>query len=388
MQWKKLLFLTALLGCESALAENARHRAVSLKKGLKHGGLKKAPVLRTTATATTATTTVARKVQVVPSVLRGGAASGPLKLLIGVGGIYGAFMYYGLLQEAVFSYRSADGGQFTQVWFLMVLESLANVLVGFLGMQATGGGTAGLPKPEFAMSGATQVCAKACTNLALRYGVSFPVVTLAKSGKMVPVMIGSILLSGASYSLREYLQVLMIIGGTCLVSMAKKKKASGPSSLGGILFVALSLTMDGVTGGLQRKIKKVSAERGLRPKPYDFMFWTNTFMLVVALAFSTYGREIGSGMSFCIDNPEILSKIVNFALLSAVGQSFIFFTIANFEPLVCSTVTTTRKIFSVLLSIFVNNHSLNSQGWTGIGVACLGILGELQDKYSKNQKKA
>jgi UDP-galactose transporter B1 len=47
------------------------------------------------------------------------------------------------------------------------------------------------------------------------------VVTLAKSGKMVPVMVGSILLGGASYSLREYAQVLMIIFGTCLVSMKK-----------------------------------------------------------------------------------------------------------------------------------------------------------------------
>eukprot|EP00968_Pinguiococcus_pyrenoidosus_P029219 scaffold8416_cov267-Pinguiococcus_pyrenoidosus.AAC.3 len=40
-----------------------------------------------------------------------------------------------------------------------------------------------------------------------------------------------------------------------------------------------------------------------------------------------------------------------FAACSAFGQSFIFYTIANFDPLVCTTVTTTRKIFSVLLSI-------------------------------------
>ena len=60
-----------------------------------------------------------------------------MKLLIGVG--VTAFMKYGLLQEAVFKYRAADGGQFTQVWFLMVLESFANVLVGSAGMQITGG---------------------------------------------------------------------------------------------------------------------------------------------------------------------------------------------------------------------------------------------------------
>ena len=75
--------------------------------------------------------------------------------------------------------------------------------------------------------------------------MSFPVVTLAKSGKMVPVMLGSILLGGATYSFREYSQVLAIIGGTCLVSMAKKKAPGGPSSVLGLVFIMLSLTCDG-----------------------------------------------------------------------------------------------------------------------------------------------
>ena len=44
-------------------------------------------------------------------------------------------------------------------------------------------------------------------------------------------------------------------------------------------------------------------------------------------------------------------KVANFCLCSALGQSAIFFTLANFDPLVCTTVTTTRKIFSVLLDI-------------------------------------
>jgi hypothetical protein len=62
-----------------------------------------------------------------------GSRGSPLKLLIGVGGIYAAFMKYGLLQEAVFHYKAKDGSSFEQVWFLMVLEALANVLVGFIG---------------------------------------------------------------------------------------------------------------------------------------------------------------------------------------------------------------------------------------------------------------
>jgi UDP-galactose transporter B1 len=252
------------------------------------------------------------------------------------------------------------------------------VVIGGAGLLLTGGSPK-LPQDLFAFSGATQVCAKAFTSLALAHGVSFPVVTLAKSGKMVPVMIGSLLLGGAKYTLREYASVLAIILGTCIVSMGKK--SSGPaSSLLGIAFIVLSLTCDGITGGVQGRLKKKTKEIGVSPKPYDFMFWTNLYMGITALAFSVFLGELNSGMSFCLSNPVIFNKILKFAVCSAVGQSFIFYTIANFDPLVCTTVTTTRKVFSVLLSIFLNGHAMSTQGWAGLALASAGILSELVDK--------
>ena len=241
------------------------------------------------------------------------------------------------------------------------------------------GGTKNLPQDMFALSGATQVCAKAFTSLALASGVSFPVVTLAKSGKMVPVMIGSLLLGGASYSLREYLSVAAIIGGTCIVSMGKKSSGPASSSLG-IAFIALSLACDGITGGVQNRLKQKSKALGVTAKPYDFMFWTNLYMAITAGVFAVALGELAPGIRFCTENPVIFEKILKFALCSAVGQSFIFYTIANFDPLVCTTVTTTRKVFSVLLSIFLNGHAMSLQGWAGIGLASAGIMTELVGK--------
>lgn len=307
------------------------------------------------------------------------------KLLIGAGGIYAAFLYYGSLQEDVFRYVAADGSQFKQAWFLQVLEALANVIVGYVGMQLTGA-TKGIPKQMFAISGATQVTAKAMTSLALANGLSFPVATLAKSGKMAPVMAGSLLLGGASYSIREYLQVAAIIGGTAIVSMGKKKGSGAPSTTMGVVYILLSLALDGVTAGFQKKLKVETAKAGVKPKPYDFMFWTNFYMCITAMATALVLGEFTSGMAFCTANPEIFSKVFKFAACSAVGQSFIFYTIANFDPLVLSTVTTTRKIFSVLLSIFLKGHSLSMTGWSGIGLACAGILSEMHLKASGKGK--
>ena len=301
-----------------------------------------------------------------------------------LGGIYGAFLYYGSLQEDVFRYVAEDGSSFRQAWFLQVLEALANVVVGFVGMQLQGP-TRGIPLQTFAISGASQVSAKACTSLALANGLSFPVATLAKSGKMAPVMAGSLLLGGATYTLREYIQVAAIIGGTAIVSMGKKKGGSSASSVIGVMYILGSLVLDGITAGFQKRIKTETKKAGLSPKPYDFMFWTNLYMCLTALVVATGLGEVTSGMSYCTANPEIFTKIIKFAVCSAVGQSFIFYTIAHFDPLVLSTITTTRKIFSVLLSIFLKGHSLSPLGWSGIAMACGGILSEMQAKMSGNK---
>jgi UDP-galactose transporter B1 len=315
-----------------------------------------------------------------------GGISDGVKLLIGAGGIYGAFLYYGSLQEDVFRFVAPDGIKFTQAWFLQVLEALANVVVGFVGMQISGP-TKGIPLRMFGISGAAQVSAKACTSLALANGLSFPVATLAKSGKMAPVMMGSLLLGGASYSIREYLQVAAIIGGTAIVSMGKKKGSGSSSSAMGVFYIFMSLALDGVTAGFQKRLKTETAKVGVKPKPYDFMFWTNLFMCLTATVIAGVLGEVQSGVAFMTANPEILSQIIKFAICSAVGQSFIFYTIANFDPLLLSTVTTTRKIFSVLLSIFLKGHSLSLMGWSGIAMACGGILSELQDKMGSKPKK-
>jgi UDP-galactose transporter B1 len=204
---------------------------------------------------------------------------------------------------------------------------------------------------------------------------------------MVPVMIGSLLLGGAKYSLREYLNVGCIILGTVIVSMSGKKGSGKASSPLGIAFIFLSLACDGVTGGMQNRLKNKAKELGIKPKPYDFMFWTNLFMTLVALAVALCLGELTTGLDFCMKHPVIFEKILKFAVCSAVGQSFIFYTISEFDSLVCTTVTTTRKVFSVLLSIFLNGHQLSGSGWGGIVVASGGILSEIQGKSSHGKKE-
>ena len=322
-----------------------------------------------------------------------------MQLLFGAGGIYASFLYYGSLQEDVFRYESEDGTKFTHAWYLQVLESLANVIFGTIALIVMGvtsnsrnssqwwGGTPNLPKKPFVSSGFSQVCSKAFTSLALANGLSFPIATLAKSGKMAPVMIGSLLLGGATYGLRDYLQVTAIIVGTAILSMSKKKSSTSESTTLGVVFILLALVMDGITGGVQKRLLADMKRVQITPQPYDLMTYTNLFMMIFAFLISCILGEFTKGFEYCVSNPKVFSLIWKFSLCSAIGQSFIFYTVARFDPLVCSTVTTTRKILSVLYSIFFKGNSIAGQGWFGLVLAIGGIASEVVHKVMGVGKK-
>merc|ERR1711935_477525 len=154
------------------------------------------------------------------------AGASPMRLLIGVVGIFGAFMYYGQLQGDIVRYKDSNGASLEREWFIQVCEAGANVAVGLAGLILTQGGPSpGIPFKGFAITGATQVLAKAMTQKAMIFGVPFFLATLVKNAKMVPVMVGAMVLGGKSYSVRKYIQVGLIIAGVVVVSMYKKAKA-------------------------------------------------------------------------------------------------------------------------------------------------------------------
>merc|ERR1712232_944719 len=177
------------------------------------------------------------------------------------------------------------------------------------------------------------------------------------------------------------------MGATVMVSMNKKSKPGQTSSMAGGVFICSSLLLDGATGGVQDALKAKCKDLKIKAKPYDMMFWTNFFMMVVGTLVALCLGEFATGSAFVLANPAILNKVIAFGVCSAIGQSFIFFVVSEYGPLKNATVTTTRKIFSVLLSIFLKGHALAPMGWAGIALGTIGIIGELIPEGGKEEEK-
>lgn len=340
-----------------------------------------------------------------------------MQLCIGAAGIYGAYLYYGLVQEDLFRYRSSSAGAgFTFVWALQVLESAVTMSIGFFGrrivdgsgggrhrrqQQKGGAGTGTLPLSPFFQSGASQLAAKAFMSLSLTAGLSFPVVTLAKSAKIVPVMLGQLCMGGSSYSARDYAFAILIVVGTALLSAGNTTTTttttnnnhhtdadSNSNTLSGLVLIFLSLTADGFTGGLQKKLKRVTAS--MAPTTYDFLYYSHMAQLVVALVICTVTGELWIAPRYLSANPAVWWFVLASCVCSAVGQCFIFYVISCFDPLVCTTITTTRKVLTVVLSISFKGHDLTGEGCLGLGLACTALLLEVEGQvaaYRKRQQK-
>lgn len=304
------------------------------------------------------------------------------KLLFGIVGIYGAHLTYGMVQEDLYRYRGDDGTAFRYVWLLQVLESSATIGLGLVGRTIFGGRNDLRIRP-FLLSGSSQVFAKVFMSLSLVAGASFPVATLAKSAKVVPVMIGQLLLGGSKYGPRDYIFAALIVIGTVMLSLggshSRIDEKSSDTFLG-VVFIMLSLVMDGFTGGLQKQLKRDMA--ATPPTTYDFVLYSHLSMITVAFIVSLVTGDLRKGAACLAGNDDIRSMVLKVCLLSVIGQSFIFYVIANFDPLVCATITTTRKMWSVLLSITFKGHHLMATGYAGLALALTGLIVEIQGKAS------
>ena len=126
-----------------------------------------------------------------------------------------------------------------------------------------------------------------------------------------------------------------------------------------------------------------------RPSLHESMMWTNASGGIVALVLALLTGHMVGGIKFAIAHPEVLYSICLFSMASAVGQNFIFYVVTQFNPLVLTTVTTTRKIFSTLYSVFRNPaNSLNTMQWSGCSLVFAGLLGDIVRKYLPAAPKA
>ncbi|GBP55734.1 Solute carrier family 35 member B1 homolog [Eumeta japonica] len=232
-------------------------------------------------------------------------------------------------------------------------------------------------------SALTYLLAMVCSIMALQW-INYPTQVVGKAAKPIPVMILGVLLGRKTYAFKKYVFVLLIVIGVALFMYKDQGSKTGNSDQGfgiGELLLLLSLTMDGLTGAVQERIKSESS-----PTAYSMMLNTNWWSTIIVSFAVVLTGEVSKFATFVSKYPEVISYIAAFALMGALGQLFIFFMVAEFGPLPCSVVTTTRKFFTVLASVIIFGNVLQFRQWLGATLVFSGLF--LDIFYSKSKGSA
>jgi UDP-galactose transporter B1 len=297
-------------------------------------------------------------------------------------------MVYGVVQEKVTrgQYGKGDNTEkFTFTLTLVFVQCIINATFALTAMTLFRVSKSTTSQSLYGQCSVTYMGAMLASNWSLKY-VNYPTQVLGKSCKPIPVMLLAVLFRKKRYPISKYIIVFLIVCGVALFlykDSHHRSRGSEYEMFGiGEMLLILSLILDGATGVIQDKIKHEKPTR-----PIHIMFWLNVWSIGILAGGLLFTGEGFQGIRFATRHPEIVMHLIMFGLMSAIGQVFIFVTITTFSPLTCSIITTTRKFFTILVSVVMFGNSLLSHQWIGVFLVFLGLgLENLIGKKPTNNK--
>jgi UDP-galactose transporter B1 len=189
------------------------------------------------------------------------------------------------------------------------------------------------------------------------------------------------------YSWYKYVSVALVCMGISLFTSAKsrpKESDHAPpvdsadmfTTMYGLLLVMINLSLDGVTSNEQDHI---FAEHGATS--LQMMKYTNAWQAIYLSSYLILNLIVKGSQSalykssiLLLGCPELKYDILSFCFCACLGHVLLFGLIREFGSLVWITVSVTRQLFTILLSVFLFHHPVNRWQWIGV-VSVFGGLG-------------
>lgn len=308
-------------------------------------------------------------------------------LLFCVSGIYLFFLTWGVMQERLTStmYRSVESslpaGRFRAFLLLNTLQSLVAAGAAWSSLRAHGLHIE-LPSGTL-LSGYLKVAAAGCTASPLGYAalkhISYPTLILGKSCKLLPLVLINVLVHRRRFEPYKYVTVLLITAGVAgflffegSSNGAKGTAHGSASSLYGLVLLGLNLLLDGATNAWQDELFVRHRVRAQHMMLYMNLISAG-YLILYQLMTNPFTGQLSSGLDFVRTHPSVLRDMLLFCTCGALGQLFIFLTIEHFGSVVLVTVTVTRKLFTILLSLFWFEHRLGIAQWASVSLVFIAL---------------
>lgn len=287
-------------------------------------------------------------------------------------GICTCYLAYGILQEKLSHQLPAE--------FVLLTQSILNTLVGIIW-------TRGPKLPSnfpYRLVFLTSLCytlAMLCSNLSFRY-VSYPVAVLAKSTKLIPIMLISQLLESKYYNRSEWGAALLICIGICSFQL-RRLTFGATTETYGLVLLCISLTLDGVLGSCQNFLKRSTYV----PNAGETMWVLNGYAGLLLGVLVWYTGAWRHSIEYYSHDPSVVRQLVFVNVAVGLGQVGIFVTVTHFSSIVTTIITTTRKFLTILVSVLFFGHQFDAFQWTSIAMVFSGLYLAIYNAIQKDTKR-
>ncbi|BFF89320.1 adenosine 3'-phospho 5'-phosphosulfate transporter 1 [Drosophila madeirensis] len=298
-----------------------------------------------------------------------------VQLLWCFGGLMVSYLTWGVLQEKIMTQKylnfSGESSKFKDSQFLVFANRLLAFVVALIYLQWQPSPTRHrAPLYKYSFASFSNIMSAWFQYEALKF-VNFPTQVLAKSCKIIPVMVMGKIMSKAKYESYEYVTAVLISLGMIffMSGSADGNKASGVTTLTGVFLLSLYMVFDSFTANWQGSLFKSYGMTSLQ-----MMCGVNLFSSIFTGASLSMQGGFMDSLSFATEHPKFVFDMVVLSICSAVGQLFIYHTIDVFGPVVFTIIMTLRQAVAIMLSCFIYNHRVSALGIFGVLIVFVAIF--------------
>lgn len=305
------------------------------------------------------------------------------RLAFAVAGIMATLVVYGVLQEKIMRVPYGDNKEFFKYsLFLVFCNRITTSAVSAGSLLASRKALDPVaPMYKYCAISLSNILTTTCQYEALKY-VSFPVQTLAKCAKMIPVMIWGTVIMQKRYIAKDYFFAVLVTVGCAFFILYPASTDVSPynaerqSTFWGVSLMIGYLGFDGFTSTFQDKLFK-----GYDMEIHNQIFYTTMCSCILSLSGLVVQGHLISAIEFMFRHPACFYDVILLSSVATASQFFISYTIRTFGALTFATIMTTRQLVSILLSCVWFAHPLSWEQLIGAAI----VFGAL---YAKTILKA
>ncbi|EDW69746.1 adenosine 3'-phospho 5'-phosphosulfate transporter 2 [Drosophila virilis] len=307
------------------------------------------------------------------------------QFLLSCAGVFILYIIYGYLQELIFTVE----GFKPYGWFLTLVQF--GYYIGFglverrLESYRTQGGTIWsiepaprcIPLRTYLVLAALTLGTMGLSNSSLGY-LNYPTQVIFKCCKLIPVLVGSIIIQGKRYGPLDFAAATAMCVGLAWFTLADSQLTPNFNPLG-VAMISGALLCDAAIGNVQEK-----AMREHKAPSSEVVFYSYGLGFVYLFVIMLLTGNFFSGFAFCLVHPlETFGYGFLFSLSGYLGIQFVLALVRSSGAPLAATVTTARKAVTIAFSFLLFSKPFTVQYiWSGLIV----VLGIYLNVYSKKNK--